>query len=352
MTLPVNVDATYDDNPTRPDVKDHQLHHDEGHRRLNDLKSVLTTDAVNGRVGLAGNVAPSVPVDVGTGDGQGMYAVATPTRLSVRIGTAAAPDSASGPTVKVSRTFQVTRAALDAVAGAGSDGGDFLASIQGVAVGTAANEVQPVGVYGAAKNAGTAGPTVDACGLYGVGRALTGSVGTGIGGFLLGRRDSSSGRAMALELHVHNGGTAVAYSPAGFTNSQALWINAGGLADSASAITVSNSFGRQFENGLSFTAQVKGGKTGGAKTASIRDDGEAATSLLINGTHATAAIAVAPNAGKVGVGIVAPVSLLHVSGGDAEISGSGVGLILTAPNNSRWRTAVDNDGRISTTAVV
>lgn len=226
-------------------------------------------------------------VTIGSGDTTAAYlAPVAPTQLHILDGTGAEPVGALAPTLKVSRTESATRAALDAIS-PGADGCERQAAIVGVNVGAATTEVQAVGLFGGAKTASAAAVVGnDACGVYGVGRSLTGADGTGIGGFFLGRRDSDTGKANGLEAHVANyGTTAAAYNPAGFNPSIGVWLNCSGNADSGAAIVVSNAFGRQFEVGLAFTAQVTGGLTGGVKAASIRDDSQSVRSIDIRGSH-------------------------------------------------------------------
>lgn len=227
---------------------------------------------------------------VGSGDSQNFYSGDRVAQLGrVVKGTAAAPDTSANPLVKVERISTIPASAF-----APGDGGEQMASILGIHVGTSGSEAQTVGVYGAAKNAGITstgtGPFPDACGLYGVGRITGSGVGGAIGAFLLARKDSTDilARATALELNVYNGGLADSvYTPTGSNSrgGQAVWMNAGGLVDSAAGIVFGNSAGRQWDVGIAFTAQVVGGKTGPTKSASIRDDGNAATSYVINGTH-------------------------------------------------------------------
>ena len=255
----------------------------------------------------------------GSGDLVGVYTAGIAGRMvDARDGTAAAPITASGPTFKVSRTEQITQATLEAVGGANTDGGEQVAAIMGASTALGASQTQPVGVMGSATNAGTSlvptgGAKPDACGIYGIGRALSGGVGVGIGGFFVGRRDSDSGYANSVELHAANYGVSdAAYVSTGFSASLGAWINCSGNADSGAAIVVSNAFGRQFEVGLAFTAQVTSAKTGGVRVTSIRDDSTALTSINIKGTHSTAAIAVASGAGKVGVGTEAPTARVEL----------------------------------------
>jgi hypothetical protein len=254
-------------------------------------------------------------LDIGTGDDLSFYGFLPPAHVArIRHGTAAAPVASVGPTLRVSRTEQLTEAQIEAGGGVGTDGGEQAAAIIAINSGTASTEVQPVGVYGAAKTASTVVGVSgnDACGLYGAGRALSGATGTAMGAFVIGRRNSSSGRANGLEVHVRNDGSQVDYTSVGFPNSLAIWVNCSGAADSAAAMVVSNAFGRQFDVGIGFTAQVTGGLTGGVRTASIRDDSTAATSLLIKSTHSTAAIAVADGAGRIGVGVEAPAAQVDI----------------------------------------
>jgi hypothetical protein len=57
------------------------------------------------------------------------------------------------------------------------------------------------------------------------------------------------------------------------------------------------------------------------------------------------------SSGNVGIGTTGPASKLEVDGGDIEIDDSDRGLILRAPNGTRYRLQVANDGSLSTTAL-
>jgi len=208
-------------------------------------------------------------------------------------GTSGDPLTARGPTIKVSRTQQITRATIEASpASAGTAGEDQLAAIMGINKALDGDETQPVGVGGFAYNASTTNPGgsgshPDACGIVGEGRITGSGVGVGIGGFFLGRRDATTGKANGIEVHCQNLGAASAYTSTGFSDSVGIWLNCSGAADSASGITVSNAFGRQFENGLSFTAQVASALTGGVRERAICDDSSAVTSYAVRGSHTT-----------------------------------------------------------------
>lgn len=46
-----------------------------------------------------------------------------------------------------------------------------------------------------------------------------------------------------------------------------------------------------------------------------------------------------------------PASKLTVDAGDAEVTGSGNGLILESPDGTRWRVQIDNAGSLTTTSL-
>lgn len=260
-------------------------------------------------------------------------------------GTAGTPDTVAGPGFKVSRTSAVLKATTEALGGVGTDGCDSMAAIHGSHVGTAAAEAQPIGVYGSAKSSSTAagvGGGTDACGLYGLGRITGSGIGTGIGGFFAGRRDTATGRACGLEVHCYNGtSTAESYSTTSFPNALGIWVNAGGGAgaggaQSAAGMIFGNAFGRQFEVGIAFNAMVNNSLTGPTLTSDIRSDSSATTSIQINGTHSTAAICVALSAGVTRLG-------------NATSTGAGSVLEVIAPSGSVTNNVVNFGGGTSTT---
>jgi len=57
------------------------------------------------------------------------------------------------------------------------------------------------------------------------------------------------------------------------------------------------------------------------------------------------------SSGNVGIGTTVPASKLEVDGGDIEVDDSASGLILRAPNGTRYRVKVDNSGNLTTTTV-
>lgn len=217
------------------------------------------------------------------GDTVSIYVETTGQEANIAWGTAASPDTLNSPIFKVVRTTGTLRSTVS------GDGGEQMASIIGLTAGVAACQVQTVGTYGGATNRGTANGgsgNPDACGIYGVGRILGSGIGTGIGAFLAGRREVNTGRTCALEVSSQNyTATPGTYSTTGFSDTNGIWVECTGTSDSGVGIAFGNPFGFQYDVGIGFNAQVNGGKTGGVKTASIRDDGNSTTVMDINGSH-------------------------------------------------------------------
>lgn len=249
--------------------------------------------------GATGDITPT-KVTVGTGDAI-TYGMATaPDKLSVKKGTAAAPDTGIVPLVKVERWISIPGASIT------GDGVEACSAIVGSAQGTAANEVQPVGVTGIAKSSGTTNPAgtpaPDAVGVYGVGLVLDAGIGVGIGGFFSGRTTSTSGKASGVEANVYNNtGVAGSVATSGYPGTVGVWVTADGNARSGAGIALGNPFGRQFDVGLHFNGQLVGGLTGPVASASIQDDSTSTTAIKIGGTH-TNAMTVASTGGKVLIG--------------------------------------------------
>ena len=231
---------------------------------------------------------------LGSGDAQSIYVATTAQLLRAVKGTSASPNTTLGPIVKAERLINIAESAIT------GDGSEECAAIVGVGVATAACETQPVGVFGGAKTSSTAGaPGNDAVGVYGVGRALTGATGVGFGGFFQGRRDDTTGYACGVEVLCSNfTATAGTYNATGFSSLSGITLNANGNANCGVAIQVRPA-GQQWVTGIGF---VKESSVSAVTTASISDDSDAATSIAINGAHATAAIRVAAGSGPVLIG--------------------------------------------------
>lgn len=242
-------------------------------------------------------------IRLGTGDRLNIYGVSTDAQsLAVKKGTTTSPDtSVTGPLVKVERTVEIASASVN------GDGGEQMAALLGIASGTAANQAQPVGVYGAAKSAatGTGANVGDCAGGYFVGRYTGTGNGSSIGAVFSARRDTvgaGTAGACGVEVSVQNySGSANSYSSSGSTRVKAISVLCLGDADSGVGMVFNNPFGYQFDVGIGFNAQVAGGKTGAVANSSIRDDSHSTTSIDIRGSHTTA-INVASGAGAVNLG--------------------------------------------------
>ncbi len=217
---------------------------------------------------------------IGTGDNIDYGTAVTAQRLAVKKGVTASPDTSVNPLIKVERKLSIAQGAI------AGDGATQLAGIFSYVFGDAANQVQPVGIYGLASNRGTT-PGVgsaqpDAVGLYGLARIINSGVGTAVGGFFNGRRETATGNACGVEVACDNEtATAGTYDPANFPTTSGIWIHA--VSSNCSVgIAIGNPSAAKFDVGLGFLSQGTGGPI---ISASIRDDSSAVTVLDINGSH-------------------------------------------------------------------
>jgi hypothetical protein len=229
-------------------------------------------------------------VGIGTGDSLWSWHSLPAQTLDVRGGTAASPDTTAQPLIKFSRTVSLT---AGQVIGAGEDYASTLFSGTSVPVGA---QIQGVGVLGYAETYST---VVGADALAGAfeARAKGAATAHAIALFASARIDSSaalSSGATGIEISVDNEtGVNDSLLAAGATITKGEWIHATGNARIGVGTQYGNPFGIQMDVGINFNSQ-NGGPT---VTADIQSDSTAATSLLINGSHATAAIAVKAGAG-------------------------------------------------------
>lgn len=240
---------------------------------------------VDGTNLLSGTLFATNKVTSGSGDELFINDPNTAQRLLVIKGATASGDTNANPIAKVSRYVNLNGTAS---AGDGAELGSAFVGIAATEDGENNNGIQTVGVFGGSYSVSTNAVHTggrDAVGLYGIGTAYGGGVGRG--GFMTAYTFASSNRANAVELQVNNSGAAGTYNSSGFSDTSGMWMNATGLFDSSAGMVIGNPFGYQFDVGLGFNGQVVGGKTGGVKTTSIRDDGNAVTSLDIRGSHAT-----------------------------------------------------------------
>lgn len=262
----------------------------------------------------------NLPLATGTGDALSYANTTTAQRVAIKKGTAGTPDTSLNPLLKVERTVQADHT------GFSGDGAEAMAGILSIVKGTASNDGQVVGVYGLGTSASTTAASAggdDACGVYGLGRITGSGTGTGLN-FLGGRRETNTGKANAIEVSIDNAtATADSYSSSGFSNTTGLWVHATGTSRSGVGLSIGNPFNVQLDVGIGITSQGTGGPV---LSQSFRDDSQAATSIQINGTHATAAIAVAASSGQILLGGTSSVfaitnNVLEVQGSNNNIDG-------------------------------
>jgi hypothetical protein len=212
--------------------------------------------------------------------------------LRIRQGTLAEPSTSLVPLAKVERVVLATDPALQAEGvSQTSTAADQMAALVSVCQTADGSHANAVGLFGSGISYAQSHSSIlpgthsGGLGVHGIGYA-TGPGGAGQGGFFHGRTSHAGGFVIGVNAMVSNdGGSDFRYAPGGFS-SCGLWVNAAGTADMAAGLIVSNHFGRQFEYGIAFTAQVAGGKTGGIKIATLRDDSHSPTVFDVNGSHA------------------------------------------------------------------
>jgi hypothetical protein len=228
-------------------------------------------------------------LNVGSGDNPTWVSPSVGHLAMLLEGTVAAPVTTFGPTLKVARTVDVPGNV------SGGDQSDRSAAIHAQAEGVGNCGVQPIALFGFARNTSTA-PNVgssrpDACAVYGVASIEGNGIGYAGGGFFVGSRQGTDPAATAVgaEIHVGNAGTTSdhTYNPLGAQKTAGIWMNSVGTARAAAGIVLGNGGGRQFDVGLAFSGQALGGFTGGIASSSLRDDSSSLTSLDIRGTHTT-----------------------------------------------------------------
>lgn len=281
---------------------------------------------------------------IGSGDAISYLTTSTAQHLSVRKGTAASPDTDPNAVVKVERLIEIPAASIS------GDGLDNLAAIMGIAKGTAINQVQPIGVFGAGITSSTnntgGGAGNDAAGVVGAARAIDSANGIAIGGYFASRRETSTGLGNAVQIAMANYTSSFeSYSPTTFPKTAGIWMVAAGTTNSTVGINLGNAFGPQFDVGLAFDGRLNGGQLGPAKTASIQDDGGAVTSVKINGTHTTGidlsgatisgnAITLAAGQTLSG-GILSPSSALAIAKGGTGAASASTAFDALAPTTLR-----------------
>lgn len=185
-------------------------------------------------------------------------------------GTAAAPVTTIGPVFKISKTEFLD----DALAVNKADN-ESNAALAVYSVGNPGSEIQTNAGLFAAKGSPTG---TDVVGLWTTGLVNGSGNGIGTGAYIEGRRDTTTGKMMGAEVRVTNQtAVPVAYNQTGF-NSSALWLTAGGTANSPVGVALGPVNGQKFDVGFAAT-------TSSVASQTFRDDSSSVTSVDINGAH-------------------------------------------------------------------
>lgn len=270
----------------------------------------------------AANGALEAPLTIGSGDNvTGVTANTTDGQLTrLYKGTAASPDTTLQPLVQIGRIANATQTQVETASGTvGNTGAEQLCALKVTVDGTAATEAQMTGIVTIAHAYGTTGALYDdGTGLEAFGVSEAGNTGNGIGLGGHGVRLSTatgSGLTGCQLFAVNVSGSASTYNSTGFTPDSGLAIFCGGTGatnnmGAAVQVMPNNTTGNQFEVGIGIPGVANGAATGAIKNSTFRDDGAAAVSLDIRGTHATAALQIASGSGHVGIGTTAASTVL------------------------------------------
>lgn len=212
--------------------------------------------------------------------------IAAATTAPVTIPASVSADTGIVPAFSISRLISHNNTAGDFT---GDGVANFAAlSVSNTGAASATNGVQPVAVYGFSSNQGSqasngTGGDPDSCGVYGSGYITNGGTGLAAGGFFYAQRAAAAGAGIitAVQIALQNDLNAASYSPTAVTDTL-LWLSHFGAHQAGSAILIGPAdTGAKFDVGIGFM-----GNTSGAVTnASIRDDGNAASCIILNGTH-------------------------------------------------------------------
>src|SRR5271156_490677 len=141
-------------------------------------------------------------------------------------GTAGALDTTVGPMVKLSRT-----GSPPSVSCAGSADSECDAALAVYAVGTSTATDQTTAGYFASQSASVATGSTDgdSVGIIGSGRVTGSGVGLGTGGYLEGRRDTTTGSSIGAEIRNENiTASNCSYNTTGIGGCDGLWITTSG----------------------------------------------------------------------------------------------------------------------------
>ncbi len=222
--------------------------------------------------------------------------------IDIRAGTAASPDTTLNlPPFKISRSLKI----LDTDP-FGSDSDPSSSSLILQTVVDTNSDRQGIGLYSVVNTYSTttpaSGKSADAFPIFGIGTVVVGPH-LGGGAYLEGKRLVDTGQTNGAEIRTTNlTATDSGFSLTGHSNCTSLWVTSGGTASNGAGISLyaTNSPTNQYEAGIIFT-------TGSVRTVGFQDNSSSATSIIISGTHATAAQAIAAGSGMILSGGVASI---------------------------------------------
>lgn len=229
-------------------------------------------------------------------------------KLEMNNGTAAAPDDGNQPNAVFTRVLKTPEASFS------GDGAGNLCAVRAHTTAVAGSEGQAIGMVSSAITFSTyeAGHSLaDGIGMYALGVSKGSSTRTGMGIFVNGRTETSTGRATGMEIVVDNESETEDSWTGAFPRTKAMHLHAVGLKPSAVGMFVS-------DKGAGLHTAIAAQTKALISSAFIRDDSEAPWSHLIKGKHAKAALAIASGAGPLVIGIeeaASAATLLEVNGG-------------------------------------
>lgn len=213
-------------------------------------------------------------------------------RWDIEHGSAAAPYTGTQPTFKIS-TYR------DSTTDASHSGThpSMWAGMEIVSLGDSSTQAQPTALSGFARTSSTTATSFpidnpDATAIIGIGFITGSGVGAGLGGYFESSLNSSSHpsgqpHGQSVECQIRNQATDATYSASGIGNSGALFLTTSGPKKAHAALQIGRSGGADFLVGIFF---ANGAQGDAVQDASYIDEGNAAISLHVKGSHTGGAI--------------------------------------------------------------
>jgi predicted outer membrane repeat protein len=264
-----------------------------------DLRQV-TLDLVNSNFNNFGTTVTNGDLVVVSGFGQIQDAILTfngqdqwdTTQWDPLVGSPYALGTDSGPTVLAGNVFKFvkTNGFVSSFPCNNNPQDDAcVAVVQIVSQASATSAMENVGL--AAYATGSSAIQGDNVAIYTSGRTTSG-IGVGLGVHSVGITQVSTGPMLAAKLSANNESSHSFTYNGTFLSGGGIYVEAiSGLSASnlvGCGLCIASNSGAQFDVGIGFPEVAS---TPGAKNYSFRDDSNSATSIQINGTHATAQIA-------------------------------------------------------------